>query len=108
MLTDSFLHQVQCRPGARAVGCNGVAFDYAALYGQSSALARLLAAQGVASGDRVAVILPKNLDTVATLLGILFTGAAYVPLDPRLPPERIARTLADCDAKALVTSSLLL
>ncbi len=108
MLTNQFVHQVQCRPQAHAVGCNGVTIDYTTLYQQSSAIARLLDAQGVGPGDRVAVILPKNLDTVATLLGILFTGAAYVPLDPRLPPERVARTLADCDAKVLVISSLTL
>src|ERR1700690_1816948 len=108
MLTDLFLHQVQCRPKFRAVGYNGAAIDYQTLYEQSSAIAWLLTDQGVGSGDRVAVVLQKNLDAVATLLGILFTGAAYVPLDPRLPPERLARTLADCDAKGLVTGSLLL
>lgn len=108
MLTDLFLHQVQCHPKFRAVGYNGAAIDYLTLYEQSSAIACLLADQGVRSGDRVALVLPKNLDAVATLLGILFTGAAYVPLDSRLPPERLASTLADCNAKVLVTGSLLL
>jgi clorobiocin biosynthesis protein CloN4 len=51
------------------------------------------------------VILPKNPDTLATLLGILIAGAAYVPLDPRLPPERLVLTLVDCDARLLVTNS---
>jgi amino acid adenylation domain-containing protein len=104
MLTDLFLHQVRCRPEATAAGYNGVAIDYATLHQRATALARLLAAQGVGSGDRVAVILPKNLDALATLLGISFTGAAYVPLDPRLPPERLVRTLVDCDARLLLTN----
>ncbi len=106
MLTDSFLHQVQNHPDAHAVGYNGVAIDYTTLHQRASALARLLAGQGIGSGDRVAVVLPKNPDTLATLIGILFTGAAYVPLDPRLPPERLAHTLVDCDARLLVTTSL--
>jgi amino acid adenylation domain-containing protein len=42
------------------------------------------------------------------MLGILMTGAAYVPFDIRQPPERIARTLADCDARVLISTSRLL
>ncbi len=47
-------------------------------------------------------MLPKSIDAVVCLLGVLMTGAAYVPLDARQPPERICRGLIDCDARALV------
>ena len=105
MLTDAFVSQVERRPRAFALGFDGIAIDYLTLFQQASAIARLLGALCVGQGDRVALALPKNNGAVAAMFGILLAGAAYVPLDRRLPPQRLARTLVNCDAKVLVTTA---
>jgi amino acid adenylation domain-containing protein len=59
----------------------------------------------VRRGDCVGLWLPRSLDAHVALLGILKSGAAYVPLDPEYPAERASFILSDCQAKALVTTS---
>ena len=61
--------------------------------------------KGVSSDDLVAVYLPKKLETIVSLLGILKSGGAYVPLDSEYPEERIEYMLKDSQAKILITSS---
>jgi amino acid adenylation domain-containing protein len=58
---------------------------------------------GVAPGDRVGVHLHKSIDSVASILGILKCGAAYVPVDPMAPPSRSAYIFKDCSVRAIVT-----
>ena len=60
-----------------------------------------LRAMGVRPGDRVGMYLRKSIDGVATIYGILKTGAAYVPVDPLAPPARNAYILHDCAVAAL-------
>jgi amino acid adenylation domain-containing protein len=67
-----------------------------------------LVAAGVRPGDRVGIYLPKTIDAVATLLGVLRAGAAYVPVDPGSPPWRAAYILNDCAVRALVVERALL
>ena len=62
---------------------------YAELDKRSSAVATRLRALGAAEGCVVAVCLPKSADLVVTLLGVLRAGAAYLPLDPQYPPDRL-------------------
>lgn len=57
---------------------------------------------GVKPGDRVGVYLPKSIDSVATIFGILKAGAAYVPVDPGAPFSRNAYILNDCSVKTVV------
>ncbi|MEP6619273.1 MAG: amino acid adenylation domain-containing protein [bacterium] len=66
-----------------------------------------LAHLGVQSGDRVGVYIPKSIDSVASIFGILKTGAAYVPVDPEAPPARCAYTLNNCSVKAILTTAKL-
>jgi amino acid adenylation domain-containing protein len=61
-----------------------------------------LASVGVGKGDRVGIYLPKSIDSVAAIFGILRCGAAYVPLDPLAPAARNAYILNNCGVKALV------
>ena len=63
--------------------------------------------RGVRAGDRVGVYLHKSIDSVASIFGILKTGAAYVPVDPEAPPARCAYTLNDCSVRAIITSARL-
>jgi amino acid adenylation domain-containing protein len=57
---------------------------------------------GVGPGDRVGIYVRKSIDAVASIFGILKTGAAYVPVDAYAPPARDAYILGDCAVKAVV------
>ena len=67
------------------------------------ALEAVLRARGVRPGDRVAVLVDRSTELVVSLLGVLASGAAYVPLDPTYPAERLRHMTADA-AVALVVS----
>lgn len=77
-----------------AVRCDGVDTSYAELDARSSALARRLIALGCGPEDRVAVLLPRSAESVLALWAVAKSGAAYVPVDPALPPHRLAQHLA--------------
>ena len=62
---------------------------------------------GIRPGDRVGVYLPKSIDAVAAIFGILKAGAAYVPIDPGSPPWRAAYILSDCAVAALIVERTL-
>ncbi|NKU63846.1 AMP-binding protein [Rhodococcus hoagii] len=79
--------------GGVAVRAAGVEITYAELDARSSALARRLISLGCGPEDAVAVLLPRSIDSVVALWAIAKTGAAYVPVDPELPPLRLAQHL---------------
>ncbi|MGS5086931.1 non-ribosomal peptide synthetase [Hydrogenophaga sp. A37] len=72
----------------------------------SNRLARLLRLRGIARGTRVGVCLPRSHDLVIALLAVLKTGAAYVPLDPDYPCQRLNDQIADADLALLLTHSV--
>lgn len=77
------------RPDAPAVRAAGHALGYAALNRRANRIAALLRARGIGSGSLVGLALPRSPELIAALLGILKAGAAYVPLDPDYPAERL-------------------
>ncbi len=96
------------RPEHRAVEDEqGRALSYAELDRASDRLATRLARWGVGRGDRVGLLLPKSVESVAAIHGILRSGAAYVPADPTAPPLRAAGIFADAIVKAVVVGSSL-
>ncbi|MGC9742560.1 AMP-binding protein [Pseudomonas capeferrum] len=90
-------------PDATAVSQPGMALSYGDLNLRANRLAHQLIARGVRCGDRVALCLGRSAERVIGLLAVLKAGAAYVPVDPSYPAERIAYLLAD-SAPALVLS----
>lgn len=80
----------------------GRALTYAELDRAADRLATRLARWGVGRGDRVGLYLPKRIEGVAAIHGVLRSGAAYVPVDPQAPPARGAGILADAGVKAVV------
>ncbi|MFC4592047.1 amino acid adenylation domain-containing protein [Sphaerisporangium corydalis] len=76
---------------------------YARLDRRAEHCARGLRALGVAAGDRVGVCLERGADLVVTLLAVLKTGAAYVPMDVRHPVERLRYTTEDAGLDVVVT-----
>ncbi|HSF42404.1 MAG TPA: amino acid adenylation domain-containing protein, partial [Thermoanaerobaculia bacterium] len=86
------------RPGSPAVGD----WTYGELHDRATGLARHLRSLGLGAGDLVAVGLPRSPEMVASLLAVWKVGAAYLPVDPDLPAERIAFLLEDSGAAVFV------
>jgi amino acid adenylation domain-containing protein len=89
-------------PQAPAVAGDGEDWSYGRLDDASTRLARHLAALGVGPGARVGVAMERSAGLVVAFLGILKAGAAYVPLDPGYPDERLAFLLADVAAELVL------
>lgn len=98
-----FEAQVKQRPEHEAVVFDEGSWSYDHLNRQANQLAAVLIARGVTAETRVALCLPRGPELISSLLGILKTGAAYVPLDPSHPVERLQYILADAEAKLVVT-----
>jgi amino acid adenylation domain-containing protein len=85
--------QVARTPGRIAVRCQGEALTYAELNSRANQLARALRTAGAGPGKLVALCLERGIGMIAGLLGILKTGAAYVPLSAGHPKPRLAAQL---------------
>jgi amino acid adenylation domain-containing protein len=92
------------QPQASAVSYLERTLSYAELDALGNQIARALAALEVQPGSRVGVHVERSIELVALLLAILKAGAAYVPIDPSLPPERVGFTAQDAAVSLLVTS----
>ncbi|MEV7597219.1 MupA/Atu3671 family FMN-dependent luciferase-like monooxygenase [Kitasatospora sp. NPDC089797] len=96
---------VAARPDTVAVvAADGSTTDYRTLAARADELARLLLAAGVREGSRVAVLLPRSVDQVATMLAVLRLGAVLVPIDPVQGAERCRLIAADSAPTVLVTA----
>jgi amino acid adenylation domain-containing protein len=95
----------QTEPGREAVRCAGQSITYGELDAAANGLARALIGEGVRLGDRVAILLPKSIQMVAAVYGVMKAGAGYVPLDPQAPVTRGAVVAADCTVAAVITTS---
>ncbi|WP_031373871.1 non-ribosomal peptide synthetase [Lysobacter antibioticus] len=94
-------------PQATAVEYEGRALSYGELNRRANRVAHRLIALGVAPDDRVAICVERGLEAVVAVFGVLKAGAAYVPLDPAYPPERLAYLVGDSAPKALLTQNAL-
>ena len=92
-------------PHKAAFRCDGEQLNYVELHDRASRLARTLGECGVRRGDRVALHLNKSLESAVALFATLQAGAAYVPLDPGAPADRLRSILQSCEARALITHS---
>ncbi|SFG85800.1 amino acid adenylation domain-containing protein [Pseudomonas syringae] len=90
-----FEQQAQQQPQALALVCGNERATYAELNERSNQVAHALLSLGIAPDDRVAICVERSVEMVVGLLGILKAGAAYVPLDPGYPPERLRYMLED-------------
>jgi myxalamid-type nonribosomal peptide synthetase MxaA len=102
-----FAAQVQRTPDAVAVVYDDQQLSYAELDQRSNQLAQHLCALGLGLEDRVALCLPRSLEMVVGMLAIMKAGAAYVPLDPQYPSERLSFMLEDSGVSALLTTAAL-
>lgn len=102
---ELFSAQAAMNPEAIAVvsADDGRELTYHELETKANRLAHRLQGIGVGVESRVGVLLDRSFDALIGILGVLKAGAAFVPLDPRTPPERLAALLADCHPSVLVT-----
>jgi amino acid adenylation domain-containing protein len=102
-----FENQVKSNADSIAVSFNGKDITYKKLKDESDKLAHLLQTSGVNQGDIVGLCLNRSIEMVIALLGIIKSGAAYLPLDPFFPDKRLEYMLEDSAAKFLITESSL-
>lgn len=88
-------------PSKTAVWSSDAAVTFGELLDGARRVGAVLADSGVRRGDRVAIWMDKTPTCVQAILGTLWAGAAYVPLDPRAPWRRCRAILEDCDVSAL-------
>ena len=103
-----FAAQAARTPAAVAVEHGGRAWTYAELDRRAEAVARELLRRGIASGDLVGLFVERSPGMLAALLGVLKAGAAYLPLDPSYPAERLSFMLEDSAARLVLTERALL
>ncbi|WP_417924910.1 amino acid adenylation domain-containing protein [Collimonas pratensis] len=104
---ELFEAQAASTPDAVALVQDDRHLTYAELNSQANRLARYLRELGVQPDDRVAICIERGLPMMVGLLGILKAGAAYVPLDPAYPPDRLAYMLRDSAPAAVLTHGAL-
>jgi amino acid adenylation domain-containing protein len=93
----------RARPDARAIVLGDQVLSYRELNERANRVAHHLVRHGVGPEVVVGVHVQRSLELVVGLLGVLKAGAAYLPLDPRYPVERLAFMLEDCNAQVLLT-----
>jgi len=104
-LVDLFEEQTDKWPGKAAVTFGLEELTYAMLNCRANQLAHYLLGHGVQPGNLVGLCLERSVDLVIGVLGILKTGAGYVPLDPAYPQDRLHFMLDDAQVNFVVTQS---
>ncbi len=102
-ITAQFLAQVDRTPDRVALRCGEVALTYAQMEQRSAVLAGHLRRLGAGAGERVGLCLPRGAELVVAMLAVLRSGAAYVPMDPEYPGERLQQMAGDARPKVVVT-----
>ncbi|WP_328510500.1 amino acid adenylation domain-containing protein [Streptomyces mirabilis] len=98
-----FEAQVAATPEAIAVRYEDTSLTYRELNGNANRLARLLVARGLGPDQFVALALPRSVELITAMLAVLKAGAAYLPIDPDYPSERIEFMLADAAPRCVMT-----
>ncbi|HWW69198.1 MAG TPA: amino acid adenylation domain-containing protein, partial [Duganella sp.] len=107
LIHQRFEAQAAAAPDAIALVSADQQLTYDQLNRRANQVAHRLLALGVQPDDRVAICVERDLDMIVGLIGILKAGAAYVPLDPGYPVDRLAYMLGDSAPVALLTQAAL-
>ncbi|WUX23604.1 amino acid adenylation domain-containing protein [Streptomyces sp. NBC_01438] len=104
-LASLFAAQAARTPDAPAVVFEDTTLTYAELDRRAEALARRLRSRGAGPEQYIAVAVPRSAELMVALLGVLKTGAAYLPVDLDYPAERVAFVLGDSGTRTVVTTA---
>ena len=99
-----FEEQVKCTPDKIALWHNGETLSYQQLNQRANQLAHYLQFIGIQAEQLIGICLPRSVDLLVGVLGILKAGAAYVPFDPSYPEQRLAYMLEDSQLKCLLST----
>lgn len=99
---DLFEEQVQKYPQNTAVKYQDIDLSYDELNKRANYIAQQLIDAGVNVGDFIAILVSRTVETVVGILGIIKSGAAYVPVDPQYPENRINYIIEDCAPKFIL------
>ena len=102
-IEDLVSEQAKRFPDKPAVHCRGDVLTYSQLEQESDQLARELIEQGAIPGQRIGLLVERSVEMVIGLLAILKTGAAYVPLDPAFPTQRLATMVEDAQIRLMLS-----
>ncbi|MBP7867344.1 MAG: amino acid adenylation domain-containing protein [Acidobacteria bacterium] len=102
-----FEAQAARTPERAALVCEGTAMTYGGLNAAANRLARVLRAKGAGPGHFVGILMHRRPELVVAILGTLKAGAAYVPIDPSYPADRIAYIAGDAGMTLLLTEAAL-
>ncbi|WP_416971231.1 non-ribosomal peptide synthase/polyketide synthase [Streptomyces sp. 4F14] len=105
-LPEAFARQVRTTPDAVALVAGERELSYAELDARANRFAHHLIRQGVGPEDLVALKLPRSVDLVVGILGVLKAGAAYLPVDPQYPDSRIAFMLDDARPRVVIEEAV--
>ncbi|OMC30955.1 hypothetical protein A5740_15870 [Mycobacterium sp. GA-1841] len=106
-IPESFAVAVDRSPEAVAVRFEGTSWSYRELDVASNRLAHHLIGMGAGAGQCVALMLPRSAQAIVSILAVLKTGAAYLPIDPAHPDARVEFMLADAAPVAVLSSGAL-
>ncbi|MEP9353769.1 Pls/PosA family non-ribosomal peptide synthetase [Xanthobacter sp. KR7-65] len=106
LLPEIFTETAHRVPDRTAIIFGSERVTYAELNSRADRVARALRAKGVRPGQFVGLWMSRSLDLHVALLGIIKSGAAYIPFDMDAPPERIGECLSDCEAGFVIVDAV--
>src|SRR4051812_44974133 len=97
LLQDTVQIHAGERPDSTAIVAGKQRISYRELQERSNQLARLLIRSGCGAGDRVGLLMPKSVEAITGILGILKAGSIYVPMDTKSPVARLGKIVEVCE-----------
>jgi acyl-CoA ligase (AMP-forming) (exosortase A-associated) len=105
LVHELLIASAERRPAAQALKHGDVGISYQEITTLATRFAFALVSNGLTRQDRVAVYLPKRVETVAALFGASIAGGVFVPVNPLLKPPQVGHILRDCAVRVLVTTA---
>lgn len=103
-----FEKQVEKAPNSIALNFQDLSLTYQELNQKANQLAHYLNKLDIKAEDKIGICLPRSLEMIIAIIGVLKTGAAYIPIDPNLPQKRIKNIINDSKIKVLISQEYLL
>ncbi|PPS41250.1 non-ribosomal peptide synthetase [Chroococcidiopsis sp. TS-821] len=107
LLHELFINQVRQNPDRPAVIASQRTLSYQELCDRANHIAHQLRSSGAVPNQLIGIVMDKGWEQIVAVMGILMAGAAYVPIDPKLPAERLAYLLKNSEVKIVLTQSWL-
>jgi non-ribosomal peptide synthetase component F len=106
-LSDLLRATTRAQPDRTAVACGPERLTFQQLGERSERIARYLRSLGVASDEPVGIFMEPSVDLMASVWGVLYAGAAYLPLSPEYPDERVRYMVQDSRARVILVDEAL-